>query len=174
MLGNKGNIAEVGGVKRPVNDELAVQAAQNDFITIDDTSKFEELAKELNMTPKELRQSIDQGTIDPKKLIEALEKVSKVPGVSVDKAAAQKEIDKAQLGKTLNAVAEQLDFKNFDDLINTLPESQSTKSAQQVIDAVVETGIASNQAYRQLKPPSFDQALSRRLDRIGKGVNTSA
>jgi hypothetical protein len=172
MLGNKGNIAGVGGVKRPEND-LAAQSAQNDFISIDDTQKFEELAKELNMSPKDLRQSIDQGTIDPKKLIEALEKVSKVPGVSVDKARAQKEIDKAQLGKILDTVAQQLDLPNFDALIEkAIPGS--SQNVESVINAVVENGTTASQAYTQLKPPSFDQALSRRLDKIGKGVNTAA
>ena len=171
MLGKKGNIAEVGGVKRPVQD-LNPNPIQNEFINIDETEKFEQLAKELNMSPKELRNAIDQGSIDPKKLIEALEKVSKIPGVKVDKDAAQKEIDKAQLGKILDTVAKQLDFSNFDELVKALPENQN--NADKVIDAVVETGLVSNQAYSKLKPPSFQDALSRRLDKIGKGVNTAA
>lgn len=176
MLGNNGKIGNIGAAAKPlVNDLNAQTEQQNGFVDIDNTEKFEKLAKELNMSAKELRSAIDKGNIDPKKLIEALNKVSKIPGVSVDKIKAQKTIEKAQLGQTLDTVASQTGFKNFDDLINALPENKTKgQSAEQVIEAVVNTGVTANQAYSQLKPPNFEQALNRRLDKTGTSFNTAA
>lgn len=176
MLGNNGKVGNIGAAAKPlVNDLNAQTEQQNSFVDIDNTEKFEKLAKELNMSAKELRSSIDNGSIDPKKLIEALNKVSKVPGVSVDKVEARKAIDKANLGQTLNTVANQSGFKNFDDLINALPENKTKgQTANQVIEAVVNTGVNATQAYSQLKPPNFEQALNRRLDKTGTSFNTAA
>lgn len=175
MLGNNGNIGKVSGAAKPLVDDTALLEQQNDFVNIDNTKKFEELAKELNMSPKELRSSIDKGNIDPKKLIEALNKVSKVPGVSVDKVAAQKAVDKAQLGKILDTAAKQLDYSNFNELIKALPENKSAaKSTEAITEAVVSSGTTATEAYLQLKPPSFENALKRRLDKTGAAFNTAA
>jgi subtilisin family serine protease len=176
MLGNTGKIDNIGAANKPwVNDLNAQSEQQNSFVNIDDTEQFEKLAKELNMSPKELRNSIDNGNIDPKKLIEALNKVSKVPGVSIDDVKLQKEVDKANLGKTLDTVANQTGFKNFDDLINALPENQTKgQSAQQVIEAVIDSGITANKPYSKLQAPNFEQALNRRLDKTGSRFNTAA
>lgn len=179
MLGKQGNIGKISGAARPINDPIddlnAAVEPQNSFVNIDNTEQFEKLAKELNMSPKELRNSIDNGNIDPKKLIEALNKVSKVPGVTVDKIKLQKEVEKVNLGKTLDTVANQTGFKNFDDLINALPENQTKgQSAEQVIEAVVNSGITANQPYSKLQAPNFEQALNRRLDKTGSSFNTAA
>jgi hypothetical protein len=176
MLGNKGKIGNINGAARPVNDLNVASEQQNSFANIDDTEEFAKLAKELNMSPQELRSSIDNGNIDPKKLIEALNKVSKVPGVTVDKVRAQKEIDKTLIGKLLNTVAEKSGYPNFNALIDDLPsEKTAGQTGEEIIKAVVDSGVNSTQSYVQLKPLSFQDALNRRrLDQVGLNTNTAA
>lgn len=176
MLGSSSNIGNINAAQRPINgfEDIAVSVAKNDFVNVDETDKFQQLAKELDMSPKALRQAIDDGTIDQKKLIEALQKVTKAaakPGVA--KAVDEKSAEKARIGKVLDIVAKQLDYPNFEALVADLPQNK-TKTIDSVIDAVVKTGLGPGQAFNQIKPPSFKQALDRRIERTGAEVNTAA
>ncbi len=149
----------------------------NDFIKPEDTSLVDKLAQELKMTPEELKAAIDSGKIDPQKLTEAFNKVTKEPGVeAISKLDHQKIEDRARLGEILNTVAKKLDFPNFDSLINALPdENARDNSTESIVKALVENGTSATQYYAQLKPPGFNEALSRRrLDQAGNSLNTAA
>jgi hypothetical protein len=180
MLGNNGKISSLGSSNRPqdpwTQDEQA-SLALNDFIKPEDTSLLAKLAQELKMTPEELKSAIDSGKIDPQKLTEAFNKVTKEPGVETSsKLDLQKAEDRSRLGEILNTVAEKLDFPNFDSLINALPdENARDNSTESIVKALVDNQTNATQSYAQLKPPGFNEALSRRrLDQAGKSLNTAA
>ena len=181
MLGNNGKISSLGSSNSPQDpwtQEQQSSLALTDFIKPEDTSLVDKLAKELKMTPEELKTAIDSGKIDPQKLAEAFNKVTKEPGVAeaVSKLDLQKVDDKARLGEILNTVAEKLDFPNFDSLINALPdENARDNSTESIVNALVDNQTNATQSYAQLKPLGFNEALSRRrLDQAGKSLNTAA
>lgn len=180
MLGNNGKISSLGSSNRPqdpwIQDEQA-SLALNDFIKPEETSLLDKLAKELKMTPEELKSAIDSGEIDPQKLTEAFNKVTKEPGVEASsKLDLQKAEDRSRLGEILNTVAEKSGYPNFSELIDALPVEKTVgQTGEDIIKAVVDSGINSIQSYAQLKPPGFNEALSRRrLDQAGKSLNTAA
>lgn len=181
MLGNNGKISSLGSSNSPQDpwtQEQQSSLALTDFIKPEDTSLVDKLAKELKMTPEELKTAIDSGKIDPQKLAEAFNKVTKEPGAAeaVSKLDLQKVDDKARLGEILNTVAEKSGYPNFSELIDALPvEKTLGQTGEEIIKAVVDSGINSTQSYAQLKPPGFNEALSRRrLDQAGKSLNTAA